>query len=312
MSVDGRETIHMEKIQLRNSLLLFLAAVIWGTTFVAQSVGMEYIGPLTYLCSRSFIGGVFLLCCLGVRKVIGKRKEEAEPGKTAFFTRQTLLGGAACGTVLFAASALQQIGIQTTDVGKAGFITTFYIVMVPVLGIFLGKKAGVRIWICVALALAGLYFLCMTGSFRMETADIQLFACAILFSVHILVIDHFIPNADGMAMSCVQFFVCGMISFVGMFLFEEPRMADILAGWFSVVYAGLLSSGVAYTLQIIGQKNMNPTVASLLMSLESVVSVLAGMVILHQILSGRELLGCVLMAAAVVLVQLPERKKGMA
>lgn len=300
----------MRKVQLRNSLLLFLAAVIWGVAFVAQSVGMDYIGPFTFLCSRSFIGGVFLLGCLGMRSL---RDEKSLGAFRKFFTRDALVGGCACGLALFAASSLQQIAIATTDVGKAGFITTFYIVMVPVLSVFLGKRAELRLWLCVGLALAGLYFLCMTDSLRMEAGDIQLFGCAILFAVHILVIDHFNPRVDGMAMSCVQFFVCGILSGAGMMIWEKPDFGNILAAWVPVLYAGVLSSGVGYTLQIIGQRDMNPTVASLLMSLESVVSVVAGMLILHQMLSGREIFGCVLMSVAVVLVQLPERgykKKG--
>ena len=197
-----------------------------------------------------------------------------------------------------------------TSVGKSGFITAMYIVLVPVLGIFLKKKAGIKIWCSVAIAVGGLYLLCMTDSgFSIQKGDLLLLLGAVIFSFHILTIDYFSPKVDGVKMSCIQFFTCGILSMVGMFLFEQPQIGAIFQAWMPIVYAGVLSCGVAYTLQIVGQKGMNPTVASLILSMESVISVIAGWLILHQKLSGRELLGCVLMFVAIILVQLPERKR---
>lgn len=217
-------------------------------------------------------------------------------------------GGICCGLALFAASSMQQIGIQYTTAGKAGFITAFYIVLVPVFGIFLGKKTGWKIWLAVALALAGLYFLCITESFSVGRGDIYVFIGALLFTVHILVIDYFAPRTDGVKMSCIQFFVAGILSMFPMAAFETTTVEGIMSSWGPLLYAGVLSCGVAYTLQIIGQKNMNPTVASLILSLESCISVLAGWAILGEQLSVREGVGCILMFAAIVLAQIPEKQ----
>lgn len=218
-----------------------------------------------------------------------------------------VIGGIACGLLLFAASSLQQIGIQYTTAGKAGFITAFYIVIVPVLGIFLKKKTGWKVWAAVVIALAGLYFLCMTEKFTVGKGDVLIFACALVFSVHILVIDHFSPKVDGVKMSCIQFFVCGIASLPFMFLLETPRAGAMLNGWMPLLYAGVLSCGVAYTLQIIGQKNVDPAIASLILSLESCFSVLAGWTVLGERLSMRESIGCTLMFAAIVLAQVPDK-----
>ena len=292
----------MNKFVLRQSLLLLLAATIWGVAFVAQSVGMDYVGPYTFLASRSFLGALVLLPVIYVRS--GKEQK-----KSAFSVNKTeVLAGVCCGSCLFVASILQQIGIMYTSVGKSGFITAMYIVAVPVLSIFLKKKAGVKIWCGVALAVIGLYFLCMTpGSVAVEKGDILTGFCALVFSVHILVVDYFAPKLDGVKMSCMQFVTCGTLSAIGMFILEKPSMDSVLAAWLPILYAGALSSGVAYTLQIVGQRGLNPTVASLLMSMESVISVLAGWIILKQALSGREILGCAIMFCAIVLVQLPDK-----
>lgn len=298
----------MNKTQIQHSLLLLLTAVIWGTAFVAQSVGMDYVGPFTFLCTRSFIGGAALLPViwfLDRQKSESERQAERTPEKKRLLIR----GGIFCGLALCFASAFQQYGLLFTTVGKAGFITAFYIILVPIVGLFFGKRCGLSVWIGVILALGGLYCLCITETFRIGTGDILVFICAFLFTAHILIIDHFSPYVDGVKMSCIQFFVCGVVSGIGMLVLEQPHISDILMAWQSILYAGLLSSGVGYTLQIVGQKGLNPTVASLIMSLESVVSVLAGLLILHQTLSGREVLGCVLMFAAIVLAQLPQREK---
>lgn len=306
----------MNKYTLRQSMLLLLTATIWGVAFVAQSVGMDYVGPFTFNTVRSLLGGIVLIPCIVLLKRINVGSKdtagaaEHASGDPAGQRKVLLTGGVACGVLLCIASNLQQFGIMYTSVGKSGFITAMYIVLVPVLGIFLKKKAGIKIWCSVAIAVGGLYLLCMTDSgFSIQKGDLLLLLGAVIFSFHILTIDYFSPKVDGVKMSCIQFFTCGILSMVCMFLFEQPQIGAILQAWMPIVYAGVMSCGVAYTLQIVGQKGMNPTVASLILSMESVISVIAGWLILHQKLSGRELLGCVLMFAAIILVQLPERKR---
>ena len=277
-------------MKLRNSLLLLLTATIWGVAFVAQSVGMQYVGPMTYVCSRSIIGGVVLLPVIAVLN----RNSSIHSGETPQERRKgrkiLLLGGACCGLILSIASTTQQIALLYIPVGKAGFLTACYILIVPLLGMLFGRKCGLKHWCGVALALLGLYFLCMAGgSFGFAKGDLIGLACALLFSVHILVIDHFSPLVDGVKMACIQFWVCAFVAGVGMLIFEHPTWANILAAWKPILYAGAMSSGVGYTLQIVGQKGMNPAVASLIMSLESVISVIAGWLILGQALSGREI-----------------------
>lgn len=301
----------MNKNQLRNSLLLLLTATIWGFAFVAQSVGMDYVGPFTFNSVRNFIGALVLIPCIFLLKKINPPavQEQTEEEKTK--GRKTLItGGICCGILLALASSFQQIGIQYTTVGRAGFITACYIIIVPILGIlFFKKKCGPALWVAVGLSLIGLYLLCITDGFSIGKGDLLVLVCAVLFSLHILVIDYFSPLVDGVKMSCIQFFVCGILCGIPALLFETIELSSILAAWMPILYAGVLSCGVAYTLQIIGQKNMNPTVASLILSLESCISVLAGWVLLNQTLSIREFSGCVLMFAAIVLAQLPERKK---
>ena len=298
----------MKSFNWKNPAMLLLAAFIWGSAFVAQSVGMDYVGPLTFNCVRSIIGGVVLIPCVFL---LGRLKSPEERARAAAESdRKTLLaGGVSCGVVLCAATSMQQFGMQYTSVGKAGFITALYIVIVPVLGLFFGKRCGFKIWLGVFIALVGFYLLCMTGGFTLERGDLYLLCCSLLFSFHILVIDHFSPLVDGVKMSCIQFLVSGVLSGAAMLLFETPSIAGIVAGAGPILYAGVLSSGVAYTLQIIGQKNYNPTVATLLLSLESVFSALTGWLVLHQKLSPREMAGCVLIFVAVILAQLPEKAK---
>lgn len=302
----------MGKVHVKSSLMLLAAALIWGVAFVAQSVGTEYVGPFTFNAIRSLIGGVVLIPCIFLlNRKNGKNggasapQEHKSAGEMEKNPRDLILGGVCCGVCLCVASNLQQIGISYTTVGKAGFITAMYIILVPLLGIFLKKKVGVKIWVSVALAVAGLYLLCMTEGFSIGRGDAYVLVCALFFAFHILTIDYFSPKADGVKMSCIQFFVSGLISAVLMFLFETPELSAILTAWLPILYAGVMSCGVAYTLQIIGQRDMDPTVASLILSLESVISVLAGWVILHQSLSLKELLGCVIMFGAIILAQLP-------
>lgn len=291
------------KQQIKSSLILLLTATIWGVAFVAQSVGMEYIGPFTFNAIRCVLGAMVLIPVILVlkkKKETGTENQEKEDKKTLW------MGGIACGVILCIASNLQQFGIMEASVGKSGFFTALYIVMIPVIGIFIGKRPGIKLWFCVALAVVGMYLLCMKdGSFTIERADIMLLLCALAFSFHILVVDYFSPKVDGVKMSCIQFFVCGVLSAVGMLFTETPDISNIQAAWLPLLYAGLLSCGVGYTLQIVGQKGINPVIASLIMSLESVISALAGWVILGQVLSPKEILGCVLMFVAIIITQIP-------
>lgn len=300
----------MNGLRLKNSLLLLLTSFIWGVAFVAQSVGGDQVGCFTFNGVRSLIGALVLVPVIlfldaGKKKELGEQAFLAQKGDL----KTLLAGGLSCGVMLCIASNFQQFGISFTTVGKAGFITALYIILVPLLGLFMKKKVGLKIWMGVVLSTIGLYLLCMTSErFSLAKGDFLVLICAGFFSLHILLIDHFSPKCDGVRMSCLQFLVCGILSMAAAFLFESPNLQAIFAGWLPILYAGVLSCGVAYTLQIVGQKNMDPTVASLILSLESVFSVLAGWLILNQTLSARELLGCVLMFGAIILAQLPEKK----
>ena len=285
----------------KSGFLLALTAFIWGTAFVAQSVGMNYVGPFTFNSVRSFIGALTLLPCIALLKHLHGDIRGSISGNR----KTLLLGGICCGLALAVGSSLQQIGIQYTSVGKAGFITALYIIIVPLLGIFLKKRIGASVWLAVALAVAGMYLLCMTEQFGFTKGDLYILVGSLAFSFHILIIDYFSPRVDGVCMSCIQFFVCGCVCAVPMLLLEQPSLSIICAAWVPILYAGVLSCGVAYTLQVIGQKHCPPTIAALLLSLESVFSALAGWVILHQALSLREIIGCVLVFAAILLAQLP-------
>ena len=297
-----------ESIPVRNSLLLLLTATIWGVAFVAQSVSMDYIGGFTFNAVRNLIGALTLLPVIWG---LGKTKAPEEKKRIqASSDRKTLItGGICCGILLCFASNFQQFGIKYTSVGKAGFITACYIVIVPIIGIFLKKKCSPFIWIAVILSLCGLYLLCLTPGegFAIGKGELLVLICAFLFSLHILTIDHFSPLVDGVKMSCIQFLVCGILSGIPALIFGSPDLAGIFAAKIPVLYAGVMSCGVAYTLQIVGQKNMNPTVASLILSLESCISVIAGWLILGQNLSSREIFGCVLMFGAIILAQLPQK-----
>lgn len=289
----------MKKKQIVSSLMLVLTALIWGSAFVAQRVGLNYGSALLFNGTRSLIGAAVLVpVCM-----IFRPKERVND-------RHTMIGGVLCGLALFVATNLQQAGLAYTEVGKAGFITTFYIILVPVLSLLVGKKTGLFTWISVLLALGGLYFLCMKpGGFAMQKGDLMELGCALFYAVQIMIVDRFIQDADGVKMSCLQFAVSGVLSLLSALIFTEPDFRLLAQGWVPLLYAGVLSSGVAYTLQIVGQKNLHPAVASLLMSLESAFAVLAGWLILHESLSGRELVGCGFMLAAVLLVQLAPAEK---
>ncbi len=302
----------MKKTKLGSAALLFLAAFIWGVAFVAQSVGMDYVDPFTFNGCRFLIGGLVLTPFALNREWNYERSNlfqclTTEEKKNHMKT--TLIGGLCCGVAICIASSFQQAGMLYTSVGKAGFITALYIVLVPVMGIFMKKKVTPVVWAGVVLAAIGFYFLCITESFSVNFGDMLLFACAICFSFHILIIDYFAPKADGVVLSCIQFWFSGSVCMTIAFLNENPSFTAIFQAAVPILYAGIMSCGVAYTLQIIGQKNMKPTVASLILSLESVISVLAGWVILHEVLTGRQLIGCFLVFAAVILAQLPVKNE---
>ena len=299
----------MKVNRIRQNVFPMLAAFIWGTAFVAQSVGADYVEPFTFNAARFAVAFVFLLVlCLGQRAYRGRHaKDAAQPNPAS--RRDLMVGGILCGIALTVATNLQQKGLETTSSGKAGFITALYIVIVPLAGIFLGKRAPKPLLLSVPLAVAGLYCLCITEEFTVTSGDFYVLLCAVCFSVHIFIIDYYTTRVDGVELSCVQFLVAAVLSAVGMIATETPSLEGLRICLWPILYVGIFSSGVGYTLQILAQKDSNPTVVSLLMSLESVFATLAGAVILHDRMSGREYFGCVLMLTAVVLAQLPERKR---
>ena len=304
----------MTLFELRQTVLLLITAAIWGCTFVAQSVGMDHVGPFTFTASRMCLGALFLLGpVLFMRARLKKTKpDEWKRRKDPAYIRSLVVGGAACGLCLFGAESLQQFGLAAeTEAGKSGFITALYIVLVPLLGLLLGKRSRPAIWAAVATACVGLWYLCIPadGSFSLRLGDFFTLLCAFVFSCHILVISHFVVRVNPVELSMMQFAVGSLMACTAMLLFESPEWDGWVAALIPILWAGIMSNGIAYTLQIVGQRGMNDTVARLIMSLESVVSVIAGWLLLDEVLSGRELFGCVVMAAAVVIAQLPERKK---
>lgn len=292
-------------MKVRSNMALFLAACIWGVAFVSQSAGMDYMGPLTFSAARALLSTAVLIPVILVRRA---SKGGIAAGNMTGSWKTTLAGGICCGLVITAGNLLQQFGMRDTVVGKAGFITALYIIFVPVLGIFVHKEMAAKVWISVAMGVVGLYLLCVKETFTLNLGDGLLFGCAIVFAVHILVIDYFSPKVDCVILSCLQFLVFGVISAIAAVLFEEPSMAQLKAGMVPVLYAGIMSGGVGYTLQMVGQKNTDPSIAALILSLESVVSVLAGWLLLQETLSPKELLGCVIVFVAIILVQLPQKE----
>ncbi len=297
----------------KNACLLFLAAFIWGTAFVAQSSAAEIIRPFSFNGIRSLIGGFTLLPLFFFLRL--KKRNSLTSGKTFdknhLFSdeelRNSIPGGIVCGICLCLGSTLQQFGIEQTSVGKAGFITALYIVFVPLVSaFFFRKKIALPVIASVLLGLAGLFLLCISDDFSIAVGDLYVLLGSFAFTAHILVIDHFSSKADGVMLSCIQFFVCGMISLPFILFVERPELSQIMAAAGPILYAGILSCGVAYTLQIVGQKDMNPTVASLILSLESVISALAGWVILGEALSRRELLGCAITFVAILLANIQD------
>lgn len=286
--------------RMRGNLLLLLTALIWGMAFVAQKEGGAEMGSLTFNGVRSLLGGCLLLVLLPLLDRAGLSRRPATPAEKKALWQ----GGILCGLALFGATNLQQLGLATTTSGKGGFITALYIVLVPVLGLFIGRRTTLFTWLGVVLAVVGMYFLCMQGESGIGQGEWLVMACAPIFAVQILLVDRFVPHTDGVRMSCIQFFTVGILNLPLMFVFEQPSLPTMLHCWQSVLYAGLLSSGVAYTLQIVAQKDTHPTTASLLMSFESVFAVLAGVLLLGDRMTLWEIVGCIVMFAAVILAQL--------
>lgn len=300
----------MDFNKLKCSGILLLTAIIWGTAFVFQSEGNSHMGPITFNAARSFLGSAALAPIVLICYFYRKKKGESYPLKS------TLLGGLCCGLTLTAATLLQQFGLIYTTVGKGGFITALYIIFTPILAVFLGKKPHFIVWVSAAIAAVGLYLLCMSGEdLSVSKGDVLVLLCAIIYSGYILIVDYFSDKTDNIAMSSIQFFVCFVLSGAGALIFEQPTFSQLIDGGISVLYVGIMSSGVAYTLQIVGQRGLNPTVAALIMSLEAVISAVSGyfaykigFIKTDQSMSMRQIFGCLLMFSAVVLVQLPWEK----
>lgn len=291
--------------ELTHTLILVVCAMIWGSAFVAQSIGAEYVGPFTFLALRSFVGMAFLVPVIVIKdRVIVLRGGIPEAPSNRYQWKMLLFGGLFCGIFLFLASASQQAGIASTTTAKAGFITAQYVVIVPLISVFFGKAMKSKIWFCVALSVSGLYLLCINGPLELGSGDSLIMVSAFLYALQIMSVDYFSPMTDPIRLSFAQFAVTGLFASACILLFEQVSMDALRNAAGSILYAGIMSSGVAFTLQIVGQKNLNPAVASLAMSLESVFSAISGWIVLGQVLSFRELAGCALMFAAIVLSQI--------
>ena len=309
----------MTKNSMKGVLLLLIGSFIWGTTFVAQSMGTNHLNAFSFNCIRNVIGVFALIPVLlwqictetkNMNCVQNKNYIVLAQNIKSIFTKDLFLGGLSCGTALCLASYFQQVGIETSTVGKSAFITTLYIVLVPLLGLFFKKKLPLQIWCGVILAMLGLYLLCMKDeAFVLTIGDIYLLLCAFFFTLQITAVDYFAPKVNCIALSMMQFLVTAIESGIGMLCTGIPTLENIYGAMIPLLYAGVLSSGIAYTFQIIGQKHLAPTVASLLMSLESVFATLAGWIILKEVLSTKEFIGCGLVFAAVILTQIPAPSK---
>lgn len=287
----------------KSELLLALAAFIWGVAFVAQSVSMDHIGPWTFTCIRNLIAALTLYLLMPLLDKITGKKEKGT------FNKKVIVGGIFCGLALGIASMFQQTGIQYTSVGKAGFLTALYTVIVPIFSLFLGKKSKWNVYVAVGISIIGMYFLCVNEDFSIAHGDTLILICAVLFAIHILVIDHFGKDNDGIRMSCVQFLIAGLLCLIPMLVLEKPNLSDIKEAIIPILYAGILSSGAGYTLQIVGQKDADPSIAGMILSLESVFAALAGAVLLGEMLSLKELIGCILVFGAIILSQIEFKKK---
>lgn len=284
------------KNQFKGIFMLLITAIIWGSSFVSQKVGVDSVEPMTFIGIRTFLGGLVLIPFI----LLTNPKKEQN-------IKLLIIGGVVCGMFLLLGSLIQTYGIIYISAGKTGFLTSLYMIFVPLFGLFGGKKISLKVVLSVTLALVGMYLLCMTEGFTsVGKGDILVLICAIFFAFHILAIDYFSPKVDPVKLSCIQFLVCGGISILGMFIFETPTMNNIKICWFPIAYSGIMSCGIAYTLQVVGQKYTQPVAATLLMSLESVFSAVFGFLILNEAMSTREIVGCVITFLAVIYIQLPD------
>lgn len=302
----------MKYNQMRQVVFPILAAFIWGTAFVAQDLCADSIGAFAFNATRYFIAVLALLVVILISDKLKKNKPTLTAQEKKAANKQLWLGGLCCGAALAIASNFQQAGLVAgTDAGKAGFITALYVVLVPVFGLFFKRKVSLPTWIAVVLSVVALYLLCIKGDFSLAPGDLLILVCAVCFAVHILVIDHFTAYCDGVKLSCLQFLFAGIISTICMFIFEDVDFAAILSCALPLLYVGIFSCGVGYTLQILAQKDSTPTVVTILLSLESVFAVIAGAIILKQQMTVREYIGCAIMFAAVVLaqIQFPTKQK---
>lgn len=304
----------MNKEKLTGNLLLLLTSIIWGSAFVAQRVGMDYVGPFTFGASRFVLAALVLIPVMRFidhnSKKQGQDRNELSPEELKIQRKTLIKAGIACGSILFCGTTLQQFGLIFTTAGKAGFITALYIILVPIFSLFIKHRPGVKCWIGVVFGAAGLYLLCITKSFSIAPGDLIVLIGAGFWALHVLTIDHFIPKiSSAVKLSFLQFSVCAVYSLIGAVIFEDITLKAIVACAVPILYAGILSGGVGFTLQIFGQKHTNPTVASLLMSMESVFSAVFGFLLLNEVMTRRELFGCVLMFCAIIISQLPDKKK---
>lgn len=296
----------MNKQQIKGSVLLLITASIWGSAFVAQSKAMEFIQPFTLQAVRSIMAFVFLISVIFILDA-PKKKSSIYSKMSKKDTQNLLLGGTVCGIILSVAANLQQIGMNLgVEPGKAGFITAMYLLLVPLFSVFIGKKIPVKMWFCAFAGIVGLYFLCINESLSFFLGDLLVILCSVAFTFHILAVDHFVKICDGVKLSCVQFFVVAVISSVFMFAFEQPSLQAIKEAAFPILYAGVGSCGIAYTLQIVGQRYTPPVIASLLMSLESVFAVITQLVVMGTVPTPRESIGCIVMFAAIIFSQIPD------
>lgn len=297
----------MKNNNVKSVFFLFLTAFIWGIAFVSQTMGGIYMQPFTFVSLRYFLGGLVIL----PMAILNFYKDRKKPPENRMINiKQTILGGVLCGIALCTASLFQQYGIMNTTVGKAGFITAMYIIITPIFGLFLGKKCSPAVWVGAVASIIGMYLLCITESFSLSLGDLLVLICAALFSVHIMIIDRFSPLTDGVVLSCIQFFVAAFVSGILALVFDKPSFSQISDGIFPLLYCGIMSSGVAYTLQIVGQRNFNPTIAAMIMSLESVISAIAGYFAFKigflqesQSLTITQIIGCAIILCAVIFVQ---------
>lgn len=298
----------MKNKKILANILLLITALIWGSAFVAQRVGMNFVEPFTFNFSRFLLSTLVLIPVVRWMDKVEQNKREYQSGSSVIHDKKVFwTASIICGSFLFAGSSLQQFGLVFTTAGKSAFITTLYILLVPIFGLFLKHKINIVGWIAVIFGTIGLYFLCITDGFSIAKGDFIVLIGAFFWTSHVLSIDHFLPKVPAVKLAMAQFGVCALLSLIAALLFEKPDLHSILKAGIPILYAGILSGGMGYTFQILGQKHTTPTIASLLMSMESVFALVSGYLFLHEVLSTREFMGCILMFIAIIISQIPEK-----